>query len=127
MGTTGGDPKKVAEAAEAAGVYAVVSPQMGKQVGCYRWKSWSAIGAPGRLGCRRLHDSHRRRRQHGMLHIWHMTPCLRCMGQLPAVQELGPLAGAASAVCRDAETALWPFGRHLASSESWYALNCCRW
>eukprot|EP00878_Enallax_costatus_P019729 GHUV01020822.1.p1 GENE.GHUV01020822.1~~GHUV01020822.1.p1 ORF type:complete len:287 (+),score=58.97 GHUV01020822.1:464-1324(+) len=32
MGTTGGDPKKVAEAAEAAGVYAVVSPQMGKQV-----------------------------------------------------------------------------------------------
>jgi 4-hydroxy-tetrahydrodipicolinate reductase len=33
MGTTGGDPQKVAAAAEAAGVYAVVSPQMGKQVG----------------------------------------------------------------------------------------------
>ncbi|KAF8063027.1 DAPB1 [Scenedesmus sp. PABB004] len=32
MGTTGGDPTKVAAAAEAAGVYAVVSPQMGKQV-----------------------------------------------------------------------------------------------
>lgn len=32
MGTTGGDPEKVAAAAEAAGVYAVVSPQMGKQV-----------------------------------------------------------------------------------------------
>jgi hypothetical protein len=32
MGTTGGDPQKVAAAAEAAGVYAVVSPQMGKQV-----------------------------------------------------------------------------------------------
>lgn len=33
MGTTGGDPVKVAAVAEAAGVYAVVSPQMGKQVG----------------------------------------------------------------------------------------------
>jgi hypothetical protein len=32
MGTTGGDPAVVAAAAEAAGVYAVVSPQMGKQV-----------------------------------------------------------------------------------------------
>eukprot|EP00879_Flechtneria_rotunda_P033037 GHRR01036557.1.p1 GENE.GHRR01036557.1~~GHRR01036557.1.p1 ORF type:complete len:314 (+),score=85.81 GHRR01036557.1:65-1006(+) len=32
MGTTGGDPVKVAAAAEAAGVYAVVSPQMGTQV-----------------------------------------------------------------------------------------------
>lgn len=32
MGTTGGDRDKVAAAAEAAGVYAVVAPQMGKQV-----------------------------------------------------------------------------------------------
>ena len=32
MGTTGGDTAAVAAAAEAAGVYAVVSPQMGKQV-----------------------------------------------------------------------------------------------
>ncbi|KIZ03068.1 hypothetical protein MNEG_4890 [Monoraphidium neglectum] len=32
MGTTGGDRAKVAAAAEAAGVYAVVAPQMGKQV-----------------------------------------------------------------------------------------------
>jgi len=32
MGTTGGDQDKVAAAAEAAGVYAVVAPQMGKQV-----------------------------------------------------------------------------------------------
>lgn len=32
MGTTGGDRAKVAAAAEAAGVYAVASPQMGKQV-----------------------------------------------------------------------------------------------
>jgi hypothetical protein len=33
MGTTGGDRARVAAAAEAAGVYAVVAPQMGKQVG----------------------------------------------------------------------------------------------
>jgi len=32
MGTTGGDRDRVAAAAEAAGVYAVVAPQMGKQV-----------------------------------------------------------------------------------------------
>ncbi|KAI8465458.1 MAG: dihydrodipicolinate reductase [Monoraphidium minutum] len=32
MGTTGGDRAKVAAAADAAGVYAVVAPQMGKQV-----------------------------------------------------------------------------------------------
>ena len=32
MGTTGGDRAAVAAAAEAAGVYAVVAPQMGKQV-----------------------------------------------------------------------------------------------
>jgi len=32
MGTTGGDRNKVIQAAEAAGVYAVVAPQMGKQV-----------------------------------------------------------------------------------------------
>lgn len=32
MGTTGGDTAKVKAAAEAGGVYAVVSPQMGKQV-----------------------------------------------------------------------------------------------
>lgn len=33
MGTTGGDASVVKAAAEAGGVYAVVSPQMGKQVG----------------------------------------------------------------------------------------------
>ncbi len=32
MGTTGGDAAVVKAAAEAGGVYAVVSPQMGKQV-----------------------------------------------------------------------------------------------
>lgn len=32
MGTTGGDTAAVAAAAEAGGVYAIVSPQMGKQV-----------------------------------------------------------------------------------------------
>jgi hypothetical protein len=32
MGTTGGDPAVVTAAAEKAGVYAIASPQMGKQV-----------------------------------------------------------------------------------------------
>jgi len=32
MGTTGGDREAVIAAAQAAGVYAVVAPQMGKQV-----------------------------------------------------------------------------------------------
>lgn len=32
MGTTGGDPAVVTAAADKAGVYAIVSPQMGKQV-----------------------------------------------------------------------------------------------
>jgi hypothetical protein len=40
MGTTGGDPQKVAAAAEVAGVYAVVSPQMGKQVSSSSWYGW---------------------------------------------------------------------------------------
>jgi hypothetical protein len=32
MGTTGGDPAVVTAAAEKGGVYAIASPQMGKQV-----------------------------------------------------------------------------------------------
>ena len=32
MGTTGGDRQKLLEETEAAGVYAVIAPQMGKQV-----------------------------------------------------------------------------------------------
>ena len=36
MGTTGGDPAAVAAAAERAGVYAVVAPQMGKQVAAFQ-------------------------------------------------------------------------------------------
>jgi hypothetical protein len=35
MGTTGGDRERLKAAAEAAGVYAVIAPQMGKQVGWY--------------------------------------------------------------------------------------------
>jgi hypothetical protein len=39
MGTTGGDASVVKAAAEAGGVYAVVSPQMGKQVRqLWSWK-----------------------------------------------------------------------------------------
>ncbi len=33
MGTTGGDRNKLVKDVEASGVYAVIAPQMGKQVG----------------------------------------------------------------------------------------------
>jgi hypothetical protein len=60
MGTTGGDRAKVAAAAEAAGVYAVVAPQMGKQarrrwgagarLRLRRWRRGGCIDERGRVG-----------------------------------------------------------------------------
>ena len=40
MGTTGGDRHKLLKDTEDAGVYAVIAPQMGKQV-CFQTRHWS--------------------------------------------------------------------------------------
>jgi hypothetical protein len=47
MGTTGGDREKLVEDVKVAGVYAVIAPNMGKQVGENRAKRGQAAGGEG--------------------------------------------------------------------------------
>ncbi|GBF87779.1 4-hydroxy-tetrahydrodipicolinate reductase,chloroplastic [Raphidocelis subcapitata] len=63
MGTTGGDREKVVDAAQAAGVYAVVAPQMGKQVVAFQaMMDMMADSFPGVFSGYKLRavESHRR-------------------------------------------------------------------